>query len=217
MNDNGHLRQRITFGLIGTIALIEVILSGADLGLWGARNWRAWAYILGSFQPQLLGDARPFWPGQPAGMFLTHIFVHTGLWHVTGNLVALAILSSFLRGMRPSRFLALFFLSAFGAALVFAMIAPSGTSMTGASGAINGLAAFWGLRMIRKYPRSLYAAISGRRALFFVLLIVIGIAQEAMTAWQAHLGGALTGLIFALLPYQDVKGSRHSVTVQKGK
>lgn len=203
---NDRLRRRVIFTLIGVMVLIEAILSGADFGLWGTQNWRTLAYMLGAFQPRLLAGAQPFWPGQPVGMFLTHIFVHTSLWHLLGNMVALAILASFLRGMRTRRFLLLFFLSAFGAALAFTLIAPATTSMTGASGAINGLAAFWVLRMVRKYPRTLYAAISGRGLPLFILVLAIGLVQEAMAAWQAHLGGALTGFLLGFLPYTDLAG-----------
>ena len=59
--------------------LPEIVLSGADYGLWGDPGWRLWAWQHGGFWTGLLGNWRPNYAAQPWLMFLTYGFLHGGL------------------------------------------------------------------------------------------------------------------------------------------
>ena len=181
---------------IAVIAAVEIVLSGADLGLWGHRPWRGWAFLLGAFRPLFIELGQGVYPGQPVAMFLTHVFVHVGFLHMAGNLLTLILLARLLRARSATWFLMLSLASAAGGGALFAALAPAHASMTGASGAISGLAAFWVILRFgttRFRPRAAVAAVMILAALFG-LEFLPGIA----TAWQAHLGGALVGLVAAV-------------------
>ena len=51
--------------------LPEIVLSGADYGLWGDPGWRLWAWQHGGFWTGLLGNWRPNYAAQP--LSLIHI------------------------------------------------------------------------------------------------------------------------------------------------
>jgi membrane associated rhomboid family serine protease len=181
-------------GLIALIILIELVLKGADLRLWGSPAWRSWAYIYLSFQPRLLAGHDPLWSGEYLGMFLTHVFLHVGLLHVASNMVAFALLAYLLRDKISLRaLLATCLLSAVVGALLFALLAPSASAMTGASGALSGLGVVWAAGnapgQVRSTPRQnliLFGAI-------IILILLIEVLPGIQTAWQAHVGGALAG------------------------
>ena len=68
-------------------ALPELVLSGADRGLWGSAAWRPMAYQDGAFWAGLLRDWQPNYAIQPASMFLTYAFLHAGPGHLLGNVL----------------------------------------------------------------------------------------------------------------------------------
>lgn len=184
--------------LLVVLVGIEIVLTGADLGLWGARNWRSLCFVLFAFRPGLLDAGIQIWPGQWLTMFVSHIFVHVGLLHMLGNLLSLGLLLWLLRSLPPSRFLGIGLLSALGGAAVFALMAAPQASMTGASGAISGLAAFWAVRRLRGHriqARTLAAA-----AALLAGLVALEQIPGLATAWQTHLGGAMTGALLACRP-----------------
>ena len=181
-----------------TIA-VEVVLSGAELGLWGHPGWRGWAFVLFSFQPWIIETGPPLWPGQPIGMVFTHVFLHVSLWHMAGNMIAFAILAVLLRRSFSGRmFLVLYFLSALGCALVFFLLAPERASMTGASGGLSGLMVIWALALLPGRPKGTARQILRLSATVLALIFLIELLPGPGTAWQAHLGGALSGLGFVL-------------------
>lgn len=188
-------RHALPLALIALLIVIELLLTGADLRLWGQTNWRARAFVAFSFQPNLWVKGWEFWPGQRFGMLVTHIFLHVGFLHMVGNVLSLALLLRLLGWMQSWGFLMVGLLSALGGALAFWALAPAGASMTGTSGAISGLAAFWVIRRSGQNPVRWKAV----AALAVLLLILIGleIMPGISTAWQAHLGGAVVGVVLA--------------------
>lgn len=187
----------VWFLLLAMLA-VELALSGADAGLWGHRLWRARAFLSFAFRPDLIGGPSALWPGQPGAMFLSHVFLHVGLLHMAGNVLSLVLLLRLLGWMRPWGFVTLGLVSALGGALAFWMLASGPASMTGASGAISGLAAFWAVRRLRQNPLRWQAVAAG-----LVLLLALAAAEFLPglgTAWQAHLGGALVGALFGPTP-----------------
>lgn len=196
-----YRRHTVLFVLIALIVGVEVSLWGADLGLWGARLWRSYAYLLGAFRPSMLTASATFWEGQRYGMFLTHIFVHVGPFHMITNAIALALLGHYaLERLRQRAVVLVFFVSAIGGALMFTLLPGTSGVMTGASGALCGLGAAWGVQSLMSGytpPRSL-AMVLGVIALS--TLLELGLQDHL--AWQAHFGGSVTGAILGLLLYR---------------
>lgn len=208
-------RHAAGLGLIAVLIGIELVLTGADLRLWGQTNWRARAFVAFSFQPNLWVRGWAFWPGQQTGMLFTHIFLHVGLFHMVGNVLALALLLRLLGWMRPPVFLGVGLIAALGGALAFWAFAPATASMTGASGAVSGLAAFWITRRLRQNPVRWKAVAAG--LVLFAVLIALEALPGISTAWQAHLGGAVPGALMSVFykrprrrPVPDDRSGRQS-------
>ncbi len=75
--------------LAALCALPELVLLGADWGLWGSARWRPMAYQYGAFWAGLLYGWRPNYAGQPVTMFASYGWLHAGPGHLLGNLGAL--------------------------------------------------------------------------------------------------------------------------------
>ncbi|MFN4128205.1 MAG: rhomboid family intramembrane serine protease [Paracoccaceae bacterium] len=190
-------RHALTVGVIVILICIECLLTGADLGLWGDRRWRAWAFVQFSFRPIMWEMGWEFWPGQRIGMLLTHIFVHVGFFHMAGNVLSLALLLRLLGWLRSWAFLGVGLVAALGGAFAFWAFTPVAASMTGASGAISGLAAFWIVRRLRQNPVRWKAIAAG--LVLFTVLVALEALPGIATAWQAHLGGAVPGAAISVL------------------
>lgn len=171
--DRGR-RPVLTIGLIGLSVLAFIVLRvvpelRSDL----------------AFVP-LRGDVEPY-------RFLTAAFLHAGFLHLAVNMYALWIIGSVLEPMLGRwRYLTLYVLSAVGGSVgVLLLASPTDDSwfipVVGASGAVFGLFAAIGLTL-RRY---------GRDATQIVVLLainaVIGFMPGFNIAWQAHLGGLVTG------------------------
>lgn len=174
-------------GLILSCVLVELSLTGADMGLWGSRAWRAEAYDLAAFQPWLLQFAPGSFTGQAFVMFLSYAFLHGGLIHLVGNMLSLQSLGRVVvRRMGTFAFLVIYAGSAVIGAVFYGLLAPQAGPMIGASGAIFGLAG----ALAPRQPRAFWRLVAG--------LIILNLALWALTggllAWQAHLGGFLAGL-----------------------
>lgn len=124
---------------------------------------------------------------------ITSAFLHSSFWHIGLNMLALWMLG---RSLEPLlghvRFLALYLLSALGGSVGVALLAPN-VSVVGASGAVFGL-----LGAILVIGRHIGANITG---ILIVLAInlAIGFIPGSSIAWQAHLGGLITGAVIGLI------------------
>jgi len=124
---------------------------------------------------------------------LTSAFLHEqglsgfGPLHIIFNMWALILLGPSLeRLLGRLRFLAVYLLSALGGSVMFYLLAPANEPGLGASGAIFGLfgAYFVVARRLRVDSRSIV----------FLIVLNLGISfLVAGIAWQAHVGGLLTG------------------------
>lgn len=145
--------------------------------------------------------------------FLTAAFLHSpgSLLHIGFNMYALWILGQFLEpALGRWRFTALYLASAVGGSVAFLLLASTPaawfTAVVGASGAVFGLfgAVLVALRRLGRDATQIMVVLVINAVLGFV---VPGIA------WQAHLGGLVTGLVlggaFAYAP----RGSRRVVGV----
>jgi membrane associated rhomboid family serine protease len=88
-----------------------------------------------------------------------------------------------------TRFLAVYLLSGVGGSVMYYYLAPSNAAAVGASGAIFGLFGAWFIayRRLRLDTRGIGMLIAINLALSFFLHNII--------AWQAHVGGLLTGVV----------------------
>ncbi|MFZ1725598.1 MAG: rhomboid family intramembrane serine protease [Albidovulum sp.] len=189
----------VVWGLIFACLLPELILLGADWGLWGALNWRSLAYQYGGFWAGLLGNWRPNYPAQPYFMFASYGFLHAGPVHFLINMFTLLSLGPpLVRAIGAGRFLMLYSLSLIGGAVGFAALSAASAPMIGASGALFGLA---GAYLAREYTRRTARALPVwpvLRAMIWlgVLNLVLWWAMHGQLAWQTHLGGFVAGWVF---------------------
>ena len=82
----------VLWALLALCTLPELVLLGADHGLWGSTRWRGLAYGWGGFWPGLLRGWIPNYPGQRWGMFLSYGVLHAGPLHLVTNMVTLVSL-----------------------------------------------------------------------------------------------------------------------------
>jgi membrane associated rhomboid family serine protease len=180
----------------------EGVLTGADLGLWGSPDWRVIAYQYGAFWAGLMHGWQPTYAGQPLLMFATYGFLHGGLSHLALNMATLIAFGAVLvPRFGTASFLALYGLSQIGGGLAFAWLAPDGAPMVGASGAIFGLAgAFLALtaRKLRAEQRSITPVLDSVVVLVLIN-VLLWLTMKGGLAWQAHLGGAIAGGLYALI------------------
>lgn len=216
MNDMANRLWTLVFGppgplargtwlVIALIALclgIELLLSLADMGVFGRPRIRAIAYEYAGFWPGLLGSWRPNFAAQPYTMFFTYGFLHSGQAHLVVNMITLwALAQPVLERVGTGRFLLLYGASIIGGAFGFGLLAPDLTPMVGASGALFGL--FGGLLSWSYVDRfTLDEALSPvlRAVAFLIALnVVMWWAMNGQLAWETHLGGFITGWVVALL------------------
>ncbi len=133
---------------------------------------------------------------------ITSAFVHVNWQHLIFNMVSLFFFSFGLESFfGPIRFLLLYFISAVGGNLLALLIHRKnpGYSAVGASGAINGvifasIAVFPGMKIFFM-PGWVFG-------LIFILYSIYGIrSRKENIGHESHLGGALAGMLVALLFY----------------
>ncbi len=180
----------------------ELVLLGADTGLWGSARWRPLAYEDAAFWAGLLYGWTPNYALQPLAMFFTHAWLHQGPWHLAGNLAALMWLGPQVVRRRGTAGLYLFWFVAVPAGgLVFGLVGSSAAPMVGASGGLFGLAGEWIVAEARTFARARARALRGigLTALLVALNAAAWALQGGQLAWEAHLGGFLAGVGLATL------------------
>lgn len=182
--------------IVAICVLVELVLQGADHGLWGASRWRGLAYQNGGFWRGLLGTWRPNYPGQPALMFVSYGFLHGGALHLLVNMITLASLGRVvIERVGQWRFAAIYAASLLGGAAGFALLSSAVQPMVGASGALFGLAGLiigweYTARRRMRAPTGPVLRVTG---LLVGLNLVMYWAMAGGLAWEAHLGGFLAG------------------------
>lgn len=147
-----------------------------------------------------------FDPGQSRGepwRFLTAAFLHGPIYHILFNMYALWVVGQYLEPLLGRlRFAILYVVCAIGGSVGYLLLTspqvdPSGltyhwTATVGASGAVFGL--FGAMLVLNRHLGRSSAGIAA------VILIngVIGFVYPGI-AWQAHLGGLITGAAMALV------------------
>jgi membrane associated rhomboid family serine protease len=164
----------VTYGLIAACVLIYVLqwLSGG----W-VFNYLAYAPAFTAYEPWRM---------------ITTTFLHSQQFipHLLLNMYSLYVIGPILEdALGRLRFLALYLISGFGGSVAVLLLAPQSIAV-GASGAIFGL--LGALFVIQR-------RLGGSSTQLLVVIginLVIGFVIPGI-AWQAHLGGLLTGAAFA--------------------
>lgn len=125
---------------------------------------------------------------------ITSIFLHGSIFHILFNMYALFIFGRLLEQMLGrSRFLALYLLAGLGGSVGVDLLASAGQPVIGASGAIFGLmGAFFAIQ------RRL-GANSAQLLILVGINLVIGFIPGFNIAWQAHVGGLVTGAVIGAI------------------
>lgn len=162
-------------------------------------------FVLQTARPALSNDVAfvPALGVHEPWRFLTSAFAHASITHILFNMLALWMVGAqyLERLLGGARYAALYLVSALGGSVVYLLLAPAVSynpmlrqswyiGAVGASGAVFGL--FGGLLVLNRHlgrsSAGMYATIAINAVIGFV---VPGIA------WQAHLGGLLTGAAVA--------------------
>lgn len=174
----------VTYAIIGVTAfayLLALIPGG-----FGKVVEQALLYWAPYLYPGLTGHFEPW-------RLLTAALVHSSIWHVGLNMLALWMIG---RSLEPLlgrwRFLTLYVLSALGGSVAVTLLS-FGTPVVGASGAIFGL--FGALIVIGRHIGANIAGI----AVVLGINLLIGFLPGANISWQAHVGGLLVGLLVAFI------------------
>jgi len=214
----------VPFVTVGPIALnVLVFLYQASIGMGGdPRAAEAFIFEFGAVPCRITGACSVLgeFP-HPIATIFTSMFMHGGLFHVAGNMLYLWIFGDNVEDtLGHGRFLAFYLLSGVAAALAQIAVHPgSHIPMVGASGAVSGVLGAY--LLLFPYASVLMLLIFGFfvRIVHWPAMIVLGLwivvqfvsglitASAAAaggevtggTAWFAHIGGFLAGIILLFL------------------
>lgn len=213
MNGLQHLaphERRVILWLIGLNVLPELIFQLTELGVFGQAYWRLLSYAYGALWKGVVMGWHPLFFGQPLTMLLSYSFLHSGLPHLLSNMLALLILAPpTIKAVGLRGLLWLYGASIVGGAFCFLLLSDSDSPVIGASAAVYGLAAAWGYRnylRARRVPKTRYKALLVLCGLAGLELINIWLLSSRI-AWQAHLGGALAGILMSWA-FKNITGAR---------
>lgn len=189
-------RHWVLIVLVLVCVIIEMILQGADFGLWGSPRWRGLVYQNGGFWRGLLDNWQPNYAAQPAVMFASYGFLHGGFIHLLVNMITLVSLGRLvIERVGQWRFALIYALSLLGGAMGFALLSTAVQPMVGASGALFGLAGVltgWEYTA-RRLAREGVGPVLRVIGLLVGLNVVMYLAMGGNLAWETHLGGFLAG------------------------
>jgi membrane associated rhomboid family serine protease len=191
----------VTFSIIGLCALLYVLQ-------WLVPNegiYRQLAFASVYADPAF-GAFEPW-------RMLTSAFLHSQgfILHIVLNMYTLWIFGQALEPLLGRiRFLAVYLLSAFGGSVGFLLLTPGYvpgqplTGVVGASGAIFGL--FGAMLVVQRHR-------GGETRQLWVLIAINGAVgfMVPQIAWQAHLGGLVTGALCAAVIAYSPRGPRRGL------
>ncbi|MEU7606655.1 rhomboid family intramembrane serine protease [Streptomyces sp. NPDC040724] len=181
-----HRVTKILIGINLLVFLVGAINPALVVQLELIGRYREFAYVVGPIEGVSTGEYY---------RLLTSVFLHTELWHIAGNMIALWVIGGPLEAaLGRARYLAVYLLSGLGgSALVYLVSAPN-TPTLGASGAVFGLlgATVVLVRRLRYEMRPVIVMVVLMLVLTFVPLGGISVS------WPAHVGGLVTGALLGL-------------------
>ena len=193
---------RLILWMAALYALAEIALTLGDANLFNMPRFRSTVYEYAGFWPGLLDNWEPNYLGQPALMFLTYGFLHSGVLHLVVNMITLASLGPpVIERVGNPKFLFIYAISITGGAIGFALLSDTFRPMVGASGALFGLAgAVIAWEYIDRFTlREALWPVVRAVAFLIALNVVLYYAMDKLLAWEAHLGGFILGWIAAVI------------------
>ncbi len=198
-----HPNSPAVLWLVGLTCLPEALFTLLSADLIGQGNLRNLALAYGAFWNGVLREGwTTLYPFQRELMFITYAFLHGGFLHLIGNMIAVLALGGIVVArIGQQGFLLLYALTAIGGAAGFALLSGSTSPMIGASGAVFGLIGAWKFwewqvrRKMRADMGPLWRSLLGLAALNVLLWVLL----SGLLAWEAHLGGFVTGVLFAAI------------------
>jgi len=198
---------------LGAWLILSVMIAVELYTQFGARDPGAWqqfrfrmmndyGFLDRKFDAWLAGGS---FTGVPR-MFVSYLFVHDGPIHLAVNGALFLFVGPFLcRYIGPIQLLLLMIACGIGGALAFGLANDTSGPLVGASAACIGMlwaVKFWEFRWIRA---------SGDRWGRYLLSILLLIGLKAMLYWatqggiatEAHVGGAVAGILVAPLLSRD--------------
>lgn len=175
-----------------------------------ARRWRralnlsllAVLVLLGVFALQGAFDVRPWTvrPQLPAGLVgvATAPLLHGGLEHVVSNAFAVLVLGTLGGALYPKALLRMLPVAWVGSGLAAWTLGEAGSHHLGASGVTHGLLFLVVAMGLARRDRPALAAMFIALLLYGGMLLTV-LPREIGVSWPSHLGGALGGLVAAVL------------------
>jgi membrane associated rhomboid family serine protease len=142
-------------------------------------------------------------PNYKTYQWVTHIFLHASFTHILFNMIALISFGPMVERYLDNRFLLFYIISGIGAAFIQSFFSPINSVLVGASGSIFGVLLL--ATIIEPDSKVLlffFIPIKAKWLIPSVLIIesYLGIfGQNDGIGHMAHVGGALTGLLFYLI------------------
>ena len=188
---NWHKIPTFTRLILGTVILVQIMMT-----LIKPEESLMAIYLFGFIPAVYTGGLDWSWTALISP--LTSLIIHGGWMHLLFNLVMLTVMGVFFEQQYGAKRTAIIF---FGCGLMgnlfYFIFSPFSTApVIGASGAISGLFAFAIMTMISSGMAGPVAQSRGPRPFIAVwLLIIVGLGLLSPDlAWQAHLGGFLSGV-----------------------
>lgn len=198
----------VVLAVVVLSSLVEAALALLGFELPGGATLRQLALAYGAFWNGLLQGWEPLYPLQREAMFVTYALLHGGWVHLVGNMIAVLALGGIVVArIGPRGFLLLYVLTAVGGAAGFALLSGSDTPMIGASGAVFGLVGAWKFWewQLRRHTGASMAPLWRSLLGLGLLNLVLWLALSGLLAWEAHLGGFVTGWLVAAIVTPTVR------------
>lgn len=171
---------------------ICIIIFGLNIILSNIYSPSTAHVVLGADYKMFTLGLRQFW------RLITVAFSHASIPHLIMNMYSLAIVGTYINHKYGTKFYLLtLFLSILCGSLTNGILTPNSLSV-GMSGGIYGLMVIY---LINAYKTKSYNRTS------FIYLIGVNLLINVMgnVAWQAHLGGAICGLVMYLIKESNYK------------
>lgn len=211
-----HIRfQYVTILLILTNVAVFFLFQSGLLYPNNQASWASFALVPVEFLPEgLIGAATPGeaydkLPVPEKMTLITHMFLHGSILHLGGNMLFLWVFGDNIEdAVGHFRFLVFYLLCGIAGGLAHTFMLPdSNIPLIGASGAISGIIGAY----LMLHPRvQVWVLVLGRIPLpinaglaiiawFLFQIYQVWAITETGTAWWAHIGGFVAGIILILV------------------
>jgi len=206
--------QYVTIALIVTNILIYVIYQSGYFLPINEAVWASFALVPSEFfsegfnGPAIPGERYDYIAVPEKYTLITYMFLHGGLMHLGGNMLFLWVFGDNIEDATGHfRFIIFYLLCGIAAGLTHSYMAPnSSIPLIGASGAIAGLIGaylilhpkvqVW-ILLLGRIPLPVNAALAIIAWFLFQVFQIVYMLEDS-TAWWAHIGGFVAGILLIL-------------------